>query len=71
METFKEGEPVLVHRDNGETLRTVTRSESFIAASGDEVVFVRGISGYYCVSHTPPNKVTRSRDGNEQRIRAC
>lgn len=41
------GSDVLLHRDNGETQRTRTRSEAYICESGYPVIFLEGVSGYY------------------------
>lgn len=44
------GTPVTVLRDNGELHCGNTRSEAYVSNSGDPVVFVTGISGYYLLS---------------------
>jgi trans-2-enoyl-CoA reductase len=44
------GIEVVVARDNGEQHRGKTRSEAYISNSGDAVIFVTGISGYYLLS---------------------
>ena len=44
------GTPVSVLRDNGELTFGNTRSDAQIAQSGDAVIFVTGISGYYLLS---------------------
>jgi hypothetical protein len=41
------GTPVVVTRDNGQQLETQTRSEAFVSAAGDAVIWVDGIPGYY------------------------
>ena len=44
------GIDVVVARDNGEEHRGKTRSEAYVSNSGDAVIFVTGISGYYLLS---------------------
>lgn len=60
---MKEGTLVAVWRDNGEVLITMTSSDSYaldnpIGAPKNyrptEVVHLRGVSGYYAVSHVRP-----------------
>jgi hypothetical protein len=41
------GSPVILHRDNGDTQRTSTRSEAYVCESGYPVIFLDGVSGYY------------------------
>jgi hypothetical protein len=38
---------VVVARDSGEQHRGKTRSEAYVSNSGDPVIFVTGITGYY------------------------
>lgn len=41
------GTPVTVSRDDGRRSETRTRSEAFVSAARDAVIWVDGISGYY------------------------
>jgi hypothetical protein len=49
-EKTPEGAPVCVHRDNGEILKTATRSAAWNLC-GMAVVLVEGISGGYALDH--------------------
>jgi hypothetical protein len=49
--------PVAVRRDNGEILKTETKSEAFVARNGLAVIFVLGISGYYLLERVKPEEV--------------
>ena len=51
---YSVGTPVLFRHvlgDDSKISRTKTRSEAFVAASGDAVVFLEGISGFVALSH--------------------
>lgn len=54
-ERFPQGTPVIVYRDNGEKLETVTRSDAWILGGHTAVVQVKGISGCYSLSRVAPN----------------
>lgn len=45
---------VVVARDNGEQHRGKTRSEAYVSNSGDPVIFVTGITGYYLLDRVTP-----------------
>ena len=51
---YPEGTPVIVTRDNGEKLETVTRSVAW-SMCGSAVVLVKGISGCYSLVRCAPN----------------
>jgi hypothetical protein len=53
-EKYPEGTPVIVTRDNGEKLETVTRSVAWSMCSS-AVVSVKGISGCYSLERCAPN----------------
>jgi hypothetical protein len=48
------GTPVVVIRDNGSAVDTVTRSEACSAWNNDPVIWVAGISGFYLLSRVHP-----------------
>ncbi len=54
-EKYPEGTPVIVTRDNGEKLETVTRSVAW-SMCGNAVVSVKGISGCYALERVVPNR---------------
>lgn len=54
-EKYPEGTPVIVTRDNGDKLETVTRSVAW-SMCGSAVVLVKGISGCYSFDRVAPNK---------------
>lgn len=57
------GTPVLVRRDDGTLLDTVTRSEPWQLGGGTWVVAVQGIAGGYALSRvTPHARVTAAID---------
>lgn len=41
----------------GEYFSTTTRSEAYVATSGDAVVFLTGVSGFYLLSFVQPAEV--------------
>ncbi len=41
------GDRVSLAKDGGQVIETTTRSEAYVAASGDPVIFLTGVSGYY------------------------
>lgn len=45
------GTPVIVHRDNGDRLKTHTRSAPWLMGGHSWVVQVEGIAGCYALSH--------------------
>jgi hypothetical protein len=49
-ESVKSGDPVCVHRDNGQIAKTNTTSTAWVMC-GTAVVLVAGISGAYALSH--------------------
>jgi len=51
---MKEGTLVAVWRDNGEVYITTTKGEDFADQTGTQVVHLRGISGWYALSHVRP-----------------
>jgi hypothetical protein len=53
-EKYPEGTPVIVTRDNGDKLETVTRSEAW-ELCGSAVVMVKDISGGYALERCAPN----------------
>lgn len=58
------GIDVMVARDNGEQHCGKTRSEAYVSNSGDPVIFVTGISGYYLLSRVErAPQSDRSADG--------
>jgi hypothetical protein len=54
-QNYPVGTPVIVTRDNGEKLETVTRSEAWQLGSGQAVISVKGISGCYSLHRVAPN----------------
>lgn len=48
------GQAVIVHRDNGEHFRTVTRSEATEIPSNPSVIWVKGIAGCYSLDCVEP-----------------
>lgn len=52
--SYPEGTPVIVTRDNGDKLETVTRSVAW-SMCGTPVVMVKGISGCYALERVAPN----------------
>lgn len=48
------GTPVVVDRDNGEQLSTVTRSEAYLLNSRVPVILVKGIAGCYALGRVKP-----------------
>jgi hypothetical protein len=46
-ELHGEDETVTVKKDNGDIVKTKTRSNAFLASDGTPVIFLEGISGYY------------------------
>jgi len=51
---FAVGDTVLVERDNGETLETITRSEAWNLSGHSAVVQLKGISGCYAIKRVKP-----------------
>jgi hypothetical protein len=41
------GAEVIVTKDSGEEVSTKTRGEAFVSNSGQPVIFLAGVSGYY------------------------
>jgi hypothetical protein len=52
--THVNGRAVTVRHDNGQTLKTVTRSEAFVCNAGEPVISVKGIAGYYLLDRVTP-----------------
>lgn len=50
----KIGDAVIVRKDNGSTIRTVTRSEAMILSGHTAVICVEGISGCYALDRVWP-----------------
>lgn len=48
------GQPVILQRDTGEQLRTVTRSEAQILSGHSAVIWVEGASGCYLLDRVTP-----------------
>lgn len=48
------GTPVIVTRDNGEELRTKTRSAAWVLSGHSAVIMVDGISGCYALERVRP-----------------
>ena len=61
-EKYPEGTPVIVTRDNGDKLETVTRSVAW-SLCGTAVVMVKGISGGYALERVAPNIVCTPTNG--------
>ncbi len=53
---IKVGDPVTVTLDNGIEMPTSARSDAFKAASGDWVIFLVGVSGFYALDRVQPGK---------------
>jgi hypothetical protein len=52
--THANGRAVTVQRDNGQTLKTVTRTKAFVDQNSKPVIFVKGIAGYYLLDRVIP-----------------
>ncbi|MEK7342472.1 MAG: hypothetical protein AABZ73_01470 [Pseudomonadota bacterium] len=51
---YSVGQPVILQRDTGEPLRTVTRSEAQILSGHSAVIWVEGVSGCYLLDRVTP-----------------
>ncbi len=59
------GTKVLVKRDDGNNLITVTRSAAYVLSGHTAVIFVEGISGCYDLSRVDPVLLQFSREGGK------
>lgn len=54
---FPIGTPVLYQKiKGGQQYQSTTDSEAFVSASGEPVIMLAGVSGYYALSHVKPAK---------------
>lgn len=48
------GTPVTLRKDNGETVKTITRSAASVLSGHSAVIFVEGVSGCYLLDRVSP-----------------
>jgi len=51
---MKEGDLIVVWRDNGEALLTKARSDQFLDVNKNDVIFAIGVRGCYHCTHVRP-----------------
>jgi len=57
------GTPVLLKRDNGQTMETKTRSKAQVSGGHSAVIWLENVSGYYLLDRVTPLAELEAQNG--------